>query len=123
VADEHYRGKIGERLVAVEVQTRTLTTEVGKVCDHVYDMGTSIGTLTGTVEHAVETQAADHQRMQQALAQQNADRLALHQENQGAIDALHGRITGLIWWLVGAQGVFIFALLSAAGGLWLAGKR
>jgi len=110
---------VGERLVAVEVQTRNLTSEVGKVRERVHDMANSVGILTGTVEHATETQREEHHRMQQALARQDVDRAAMHLESRGAIDALHGRVTGMLWWLIGAQG----ALLAIIAGLWFAGAK
>lgn len=107
---------MGERLVALEVETRGIKSEVMLVRGRVHELATHVGVLTGTVEHAIETQGDEHKRMRDALGRQDADRAALHQENRSDIEKLHTRITGMIWWIVGAQG----ALIVTIGGLWLA---
>ena len=69
-----------------------------------------------------------HQRVETALAESRADRARMHTENQAALhelrremhtalDALHARINGLLWKVVGWQGLLIMSGLGLVGYL------
>ncbi len=78
-----------------------------------------VDVLIATADDARMIQATAHQRMRDALAHQDAARIAFHLETRKSIEKLHDRITGMIWWLVGAQG----SLIMAGIGLWFASVK
>ena len=116
----HGQGEINERVARVETKVDRIEQSVAENGVASREHAIDIGKLTALVGEAARQQSAEHSRMAQVLAKQDADRLVWHNENKERIEKLDGRFTGLIWWILSTCG----AIMAAGVGLiaWLVGK-